>query len=161
MSSAAALRDCRRLVIDDRQLGGTWHALQKFGAFGCEGLVLWLGTTSGLEARVTEFVVPPQHPICDETGVGYFVDGATLSRLNRYLYETGSVFIAQVHSHPGPAYHSEADDRYALVTEEGGFSLVVPEFATHPPLMDCALYRLTSGAWEAQTAEDGIHVRQF
>jgi hypothetical protein len=53
-----------------------------------------------------------------------------------------------VHSHPTEAYHSETDDRYAIVTEDGGHSLVVPDFARHPmALSGCAIYRLHRGSW--------------
>jgi len=56
--------------------------------------------------------------------------------------------IAQVHSHPGEAYHSRADDRYAIVTAEGGFSLVVPDFGDAPADPTAwAVYRLDQGAW--------------
>jgi hypothetical protein len=36
---------------------------------------------------------------------------------------------AQVHSHPGRAFHSEADDAWASVRHEGALSVVVPNFA--------------------------------
>ena len=36
---------------------------------------------------------------------------------------------AQVHSHPQEAFHSKADDRWAIVRHEGALSLVVPHFA--------------------------------
>jgi hypothetical protein len=56
--------------------------------------------------------------------------------------------IAQVHSHPNEAYHSEADDEYAIVTAEGGLSFVVPNFGKAPldPTI-WAIYRLTQGEW--------------
>lgn len=46
------------------------------------------------------------------------------------------------------AYHSSTDDAYAVVTADGGFSIVVPDFAsgsTDP--LGCAFYRLRAGAW--------------
>jgi len=63
--------------------------------------------------------------------------------------------IAQVHSHPTEAYHSEADDRFAIVTAEGGLSLVVPNFGNAPldPRL-WAIYRLTCGEWRELDAKE-------
>ncbi|MCQ3942700.1 MAG: hypothetical protein DPW22_05725 [Alphaproteobacteria bacterium] len=36
---------------------------------------------------------------------------------------------AQVHSHPRQAFHSLADDRWAIIRHEGALSLVLPYFA--------------------------------
>ena len=41
---------------------------------------------------------------------------------------------AQIHSHPHEAFHSEADDTWAIVRHEGAFSLVVPRFAADTTL---------------------------
>ena len=40
------------------------------------------------------------------------------------------MIAAQVHTHPFEAFHSEADDRWAIVRHVGAVSLVVPYFAT-------------------------------
>jgi proteasome lid subunit RPN8/RPN11 len=92
--------------------------------------------------------VPDQKPIKSEDGVGYFIDGQVLFELNQKLSDTGLRLIAQVHSHPGEAYHSETDDRYAIVTADGGLSLVVPDFGEAPndPTL-WAVYRLSKGSW--------------
>src|SRR5439155_4903701 len=99
-------------------------------------------------AEVIHAVVPRQKPISSEDGVGYFVSGETLFELNRHLSESGLRLIAQVHSHPQEAFHSEADDRYAIVTTEGGLSLVVPNFghASADPV-SWAVYRLHGQDW--------------
>jgi hypothetical protein len=100
------------------------------------------------KAYVSQAFVPKQKSISNEDGVGYFVSGETLFQLNRDLSETGLRLIAQVHSHPREAYHSEADDRYAIVTAEGGMSLVVPNFGRAPAQPTAwAVYRLHGRAW--------------
>lgn len=88
------------------------------------------------------------------------VDGDELHRLNVYLHETGLRLIAQVHSHPTVAYHSETDDRYAVATTIGCFSLVVPDFAARPfALADCATYRLSAlGVWEPVDTSASPHL---
>jgi hypothetical protein len=132
----------------------TLEALQQFGSQRLEGLVLWLGDIEPERARVVRAIVPDQQPITSEDGVGYFVRGETLFNLNRSLAATGLRLIAQIHSHPGEAYHSDTDDRYAIVTADGGLSLVVPDFG-HAPAdpVEWAVYRLTNGNWNELDAE--------
>ena len=142
------MADVERVVIASDVVSSTLETLKAYGEHGFEGLVLWLGEIERGAAHVSRAIVPEQEPISNETGVGYFVDGDTLFRLNRALSLTGLRLIAQVHSHPTNAYHSEADDRYAIVTAEGGFSFVVPNFGNAPldPTV-WAIYRLTGGEW--------------
>jgi len=145
-----------RLIVTSDVVLATWKVLTQFGAIGCEGLVLWTGSVMDQVAHVSDVLVPDQVPIRDEDGVGYFVPGEALAKLNRELYARGVRLLAQLHSHPGEAYHSTTDDRYAIVTEEGGFSVVVPSFGRHPPFEQCAIYRLERGRWTDQTARSGI-----
>lgn len=128
----------------------TSEALRAFGEQECEGLVLWLGHIKRDNTRYVErILVPPQDSIKSEDGVGYFVTSETLFSLNKFLSETGLRLLAQLHSHPGRAYHSTADDRYCIVTTEGGFSIVVPNFGFGPSdLYQWAVYQLTEGLWE-------------
>jgi len=146
--TAPRLADVRHVRIESHVVSFTLANLQKYGAKGLEGLVLWLGEVEGDAAHVSRAIVPEQESISRESGVGYFVDGSTLFQLNRALAHTGLRLIAQVHSHPNEAYHSEADDQYAIVTAEGGLSFVVPNFGKAPldPTI-WAIYRLTQGEW--------------
>lgn len=136
------------MVIKLEVVTRTLDVLRHFGSYGCEGLVLWVGEVNRAEARVTNVVVPDQRPVKSESGVGYFVEADTLFELNKDLANSGLRLIAQVHSHPHEAYHSAADDRYAIVTADGGLSLVVPEFGSAPPdPAQWAVYRLRNGSW--------------
>jgi proteasome lid subunit RPN8/RPN11 len=151
---ATRLDTIRSIFIDRGVITTTLRVLQQFGGHGCEGLVLWVGEVTQDQARVTQAFVPDQRPVKSEEGVGYFVDGATLFELNRKLADTGLRLIAQVHSHPGEAYHSAADDRYAIVTADGGLSLVVPDFGRAPAdPTSWAVYRLMKGSWHELDVE--------
>lgn len=142
------MEDVSTVSVEVAEIRHTLDVLRKFGRAGCEGFVLWVGVLDGSAAVVTDVVVPPQTPIRGEEGVGYFITGETLFALNRMLSDHEVQMIAQVHSHPGEAYHSAADDRYAVVSTEGGFSLVVPDFgeaAADPSAW--AVFRLVRGTW--------------
>ncbi len=158
MGSGADLASTTHLTVPKQVVSGTGDALKAFGRMGFEGLVLWAGTISNGVAQVTEGLVPPQQPIRDERGVGYFVDGDSLFELNLHLHRSGLRLIAQVHSHPGEAYHSEADDRYAIVTAEGGYSLVAPDFGDAFAISSCAVYRLNGNEW-LPLADDEVRGR--
>jgi hypothetical protein len=153
--STLRLADVRHVKIESHVVSSTLETLRAYGEQGLEGLVLWLGEIVGEAACVSRAIVPEQEPITSESGVGYFVDGDTLFRLNRVLEQTGLRLIAQVHSHPTHAYHSETDDRYAIVTAEGGLSFVVPNFGRAPldPTI-WAIYRLTKGEWQEVKTRD-------
>ena len=159
---AIRLDSIYNISIEPAVIATTLQVLQHFGIHGCEGLVLWVGEVTEAHARITQAVVPSQNPIKSEEGVGYFVDSDALFELNRKLSETGLRLIAQVHSHPGEAYHSHADDRYAIVTADGGLSLVVPDFGNAPadPTL-WAVYRLSNGCWRGLTTDQArslLHV---
>lgn len=130
----------------------TANSLRKFGERGYEGLVFWLGHIEETSCSVEKVMTPPQQSIRSEEGVGYFITSETLLEMNKFLSASGLRLIAQVHSHPGSAYHSPADDRYCIVTVEGGLSIVVPDFGSGPAdLYKWAFYRLTQGQWKGLT----------
>jgi len=56
---------------------------------------------------------------------------------------------AQVHTHPGSAFHSATDDAYPMVQTSGFLSLVIPNFALGEcSLAGAALYELGDyGRW--------------
>ena len=155
MLNPGRLKDVHRVTVPEKVVTGTLAALREFGEHGCEGLVLWLGRVAATTAEIGGFVVPDQHPVRSEDGVGYFVSQETLFALNRYLSEHDLRLVSQVHSHPGEAYHSETDDAYALVTTEGGLSLVVPDFGCAPANPTrWAVHRLRQGRWRLLTERE-------
>ena len=139
-----------KFTVSVNILEETSEVLQDYGRKGCEGLVLWLGQRNGDNTcRVKTAFVPPQDSIKGEDGVGYFITSETRLVLNKLLASTKLRLLAQVHSHPGWAYHSGADDRYCIVTEEGGFSIVVPDFGFGPSnLSKWTIYRLINTRWK-------------
>ncbi len=137
------------LVVPRSVIQEGHHFLRIAGRAGREGLVLWIGRRDGATFIVTELVIPEQQGIRTNDGVCVIIEGKALARLNADLYRRQLQLIAQIHSHPGAAYHSSTDDEYAIATKVGCLSLVVPDFASHPfSLAECAVFRLsTAGQW--------------
>lgn len=119
--------------------------LQQTGRTGNEALAFWVGELDGRAFHVRETLIPKQTAIRTRSGVGVRVEAPELHRINVWLYERGYRIMAQLHSHPGEAYHSETDDDFSVSTTAGSVSLVVPNFARFPfSLIQCAVFRLSA-----------------
>jgi len=136
------------IALPGLQASETQKHLRATGRHGLEGMALWAGIVDGAAARITEVIIPKQKGHRTEHGLAVSVPGDELHRINVHLYKTKQKLLVQVHSHPNEAYHSEMDDRYAIATALGSFSIVVPDFANGPFEMEqFATYRLLEGRW--------------
>src|SRR5690242_1355523 len=91
------------------------------------------------------------HPPHASTGGGYEVDKGWLGEF-AVKQTLRSIHIhAQMHTHPGRAYHSTTDDRYPMVGTAGFISIVVPWFAGRRiKPSDLYVCELTpDGTWQA------------
>jgi proteasome lid subunit RPN8/RPN11 len=134
------LLHCPAALVD-----ATLDALREGGRDGVERVVFWLGRRRATgEADIVEIHVPEQEAAAD-----YFriPPGGMIAFMN-HLRRSRLVLLAQVHSHPGEAFHSKADDKWAVVRHEGGLSIVVPGFAADVTAAnfeaESAVFRLTS-----------------
>jgi len=136
-----------KTIIVPRAAVAKMHAhLERVGRAGFEGFALWAGVAAGQSFTVHQTIIPTQKGIKGEEGVCVRVESEELHRINVWLHEYGYTLIAQIHSHPTDAYHSETDDAYPIVTALGGISIVVPDFAQRSfVLEECAVYRLMPG----------------
>jgi hypothetical protein len=143
------LVDVTEVHVAAHVLSEGYEFMRSAGKMELEGMVLWAGQQDGDVFRVTELIIPRQRGLRTSDGLCAIVDGAELARLNMHLYRNSLELVAQVHTHPGAAYHSETDDQYAIATTIGCFSIVVPSFAVRDyPLQECAVYRLNAaGRW--------------
>ena len=132
-------------------VGKTLTTLRKPGSECYEAMVLWAGSfLSEKEFQIDSVLFPDQILYRTSSGVGLYVKGDGLFRINRWLYDHEKVVLAQVHSHPRDAYHSETDNEFPVATSAGQFSIVIPDYARRPfrNLSDYAIYRLKrDGRW--------------
>lgn len=132
------------ILISNTQLIKAFNFLRYGGSKGVEAVALFAGIGKGKTFEIKEVILPRQQGYILEQGLMYAVDGEELHKINVWLYENKMNLIAQIHSHPNEAYHSEADDRFPIVDTYGGISIVVPYFASGNILLkDCAIYRLS------------------
>lgn len=143
------LGDVQRFDVPAAVADATDRALRDAGRHGHEAFVLWTGTVDGPTFTAAAAYVPEQtaHRLPD--GVCVTVGGDALHQLNRWLYDHEQSLAVQVHTHPGRAYHSTTDSAYPIVTQTGGLSLVVPDFASRGVRgPGTALYRLGGRGWK-------------
>lgn len=145
-ASSKGFLDLESLVVPRRLADLAQQHMRSVGKKGHEGFALWIGRRVDETFFVDETLIPEQRGLCFADGVCVTVSGQELFRINQYLFASGRQLIAQLHSHPTDAYHSETDDTYPIATVAGAFSLVVPDFAARPfSLRECAVYRLVPG----------------
>lgn len=143
-----------KLIVTSRIVEETLRVLQDAGNADSERIILWLGHRSDDGIHVVEAYTPLQEAASD-----YFrIPPEGMARLFDRIRASGTMVAAQVHTHPEVAFHSAADDRWAIVRHEGALSLVLPWFALRTIAgsfaRDAATFMLTkAGTWrEVDTA---------
>ena len=106
-------------------IGITLAHLREAGHRRCECVVLWLGHKDKSSIMIEEIYHPQQ--IAKEDM--FHIPHSGMNALYDHLRKNRYMVAAQVHSHPLHAFHSEADNRWAIIRHEGALSLVVPNFA--------------------------------
>ena len=124
------LLTCPTAVIET-----TLQNLREAGKLRRECVMLWLGRRDGDQVRVVDAYRPLQMAKTDL----FHINGAGMAALHQELRRQRVMVAAQVHSHPMEAFHSKADDEWAIVRHEGALSLVVPNFASTTTLANFLL----------------------
>lgn len=119
-----------RLVCDSSIIETTLMHLRNAGRNRCECVVLWLGKRDVESIRITEAYRPLQTAQADM----FHIPREGMAELHGKLRQNRVMVAAQIHSHPFQAFHSKADDRWAIVRHENALSLVVPNFASETTL---------------------------
>jgi hypothetical protein len=112
---------CPESFVDD-----TLNVLRTAGARGVEGIALWLAPRPLTDGSTVNEVFVPEHTA--EVDV-FRIPPSGMSSLMSHLRARKLALAAQVHSHPARAFHSRADDCWAVVRHAGALSVVVPSFA--------------------------------
>lgn len=114
------------IVCTREILRTTISILQRGGERGEERIALWLSAAPPrTPATIVEVYEPDQ-----VAAVDYFrLPHASMRSLMDHLRTTRRRIVAQIHTHPGQAFHSEADAEWAIIRHLGALSLVLPRFA--------------------------------
>src|SRR5436190_8202454 len=145
------------IICSDPVLAQTLTYLQEAGRRSHECVVLWLGRRNDKSVLIEE-TYRPQHEAEADL---FWISREGMDALKTILRERRFMVAAQVHSHPESAFHSAADDRWAIVRHQGALSLVLPHFglrATPDSFMkDAKTYQLSaSDEWVEVPTEERI-----
>lgn len=125
-------------------LEATFWSLRDCGLGKSECVAYWTGPASELTVDGTE------HPVHSKSPFGYEIDGNWLTEFCWQLARSRRSVRAQVHTHPGRAFHSETDNEWPIVSQAGFLSVVIPRFASgNVDLTDAWIGRLEpDGTWQ-------------
>lgn len=142
--------DIKCFEFKETKIKEAYSFLRKTGKKSYEAVALFAGQVEGNKVFIKEVIYPMQKSSRSFYGLNYKVDGEELHRINLWLYKNKLKLVAQIHSHPKEAYHSETDDEFPMITTLGGLSIVVPFFAKSPlNYLEWAYFRLLSETrWE-------------
>ena len=156
--SANGYLHIEKIIFPYECLKIAYDHMRQAGEQRLEGVALFAGKEEGKVFKVESTIVPMQQAMSIEDGLLYAVDGDELYRINVWLYDNKMSLIAQIHSHPSRAYHSETDDAYPIIATVGGISIVVPDFATKGvDVAAWAVYRLIpQKGWTELSANEQI-----
>lgn len=122
------------------------------GGLRNERVVLWLGKASAAPPEPVAEVYEPEQI----TAIDYFrLPPPSMRALMAHLRTRRLKILAQLHTHPGRAYHSEVDDEWAIVRHVGALSLVLPRFAAATTVENFLVQAMT---YELSSANEWLHV---
>lgn len=132
----------------------TWrrllHGLRSRGRGVRESGAFLLGRRDLDQVEINDFVLYDDlDPDVLNTGIIRF-DGRYFGGLWEHCRHVAMDVVADVHTHPGPAFQSPSDQAHPMIARAGHIALVMPNFAM-PPLRldDIGIYRyLGNKTWE-------------
>jgi hypothetical protein len=113
------------VTISSKLVNKTLAQLQCAGRRRSEHVLLWLGKREDGHIAINRLWIPEQR-----AGLDFFeIPPCSMQVLFSELRRARLMVAAQVHTHPREAFHSWADDTWAIVRHAGALSLVLPFFA--------------------------------
>jgi len=120
----------------------TFEALIQCGRGWSECVVFWTGPTGS--ASVDQVV----HARHERSPTHYTVDDKWLNQFWFGLGTERRSIKAQIHTHPGIAFHSATDDVGAVAVHDGFLSIVIPYCAVRRSLAGARAYVIMRSGWQ-------------
>jgi proteasome lid subunit RPN8/RPN11 len=142
------------LLVPASVLEEARQVFEEAGSHGQEATALLAGEVLGDDQRITRLLVPEQRA---STGGGCWVEVTETGKLQiAVTLSPNERWIARIHSHPGPAFHSATDNANPAITAEGSWSIVVPFFGLglRRGVKACAVHRMEHGRWRLLGARE-------
>lgn len=143
-------RPAPRLVMPESCLVGLIECLLPANARRHEGVAFLIGRICG----ETTIAIQSVRPNAITTPGSFFVPAAEMAKVVGIALDQDMQVVAQVHTHPGDAFHSDGDEDGAKIRYPGFFSIVLPDYGDRLPATEGAAVYLCreNREWEALTA---------
>jgi len=130
-------------------IGETLEFFKDNGKDDLEACAIWVGKEHHDIFEIKEVWFPKQ----ENTMISYYIPDIDVHNINVKLNKNKYSAIAQLHTHPGEAFHSSIDDEYTILCLPGSFSIVIPDYGNIPicAIDNWVVYRLLNGEWTLQT----------
>jgi len=143
------------ILIPRLGISQTIKVLQRSGQRRHEGIVFWLGRRAADRIEIVE-VYEPAH----EAKADFFhIPPHSMQDVQAELRSKRLMIAAQVHSHPMEAFHSQADDTWAVIRHVDAVSIVLPYFASRTSVntffSESAVFQLSSANCWLQVPDHG------
>jgi hypothetical protein len=109
-----------------------------------ESLVLWAGRPTGAGAAEITHVLSLECPAND---LRLVVPLDERLKALEFVRREELLIFADLHTHPGAAFLSEADRARPFGSKDGFYAIVVPDFATGDAPEGWAMYEARAGDW--------------
>lgn len=151
-----------RVYLPQRTWRDSLELLREYASEDSERMVLWSGVVGRAAELLVRTIVVPDH---EPQGWRVDINRSLWRGLLHAMRRQDQMLLAQVHSHPGEAYHSEGDEAWPAEHSDGFLSVVVPRFGVDvTELTDCAIYEYrlegASGRFH-ELSEDEVEDRFF
>ena len=122
-------KQCPTIFVPASVQRETISHIRACGEKSAEGFVAWAGVKgrTGIEVRS---VLIPQRNGSEEFACVMLSDDS-MEHFSTEMITRGETLIAQVHSHPFEAFHSETDNQFPLIHRTGFLSIVIPYFGRY------------------------------
>ena len=146
------LSNIDEIIIPKDVLNDTFYFLQKYGNLQLESHALWVGKKTENSFQITNVWYPQQENI----SISYEVSEEEEFRINLHLSNENKTVIAQIHTHPGEAFHSCTDNEGSALSLSGSLSIVIPDFGfIEPNNIDCwKVFRYADERWKSVSDEE-------
>jgi proteasome lid subunit RPN8/RPN11 len=142
-----------KLLVTADALNDLMAALMPSQRLRHEGIAYLLGRTDGAVTLAVAVFAPE----AQTTAGSFHVPTGAMASCVRAATRFELQVVAQVHTHPGQAYHSDGDVEGAKIRYPGYASLVLPEYGGHlPSLAGAAAYLWQKPYGWMELSEDDI-----
>lgn len=118
-----------QIVISTTVQEETIAHIRSCGVHRAEGYVVWSGIQNDGLIHVKSVLIPNNGGLESFAHVQF--SDESIEEVADRVISKGEKLVAQVHSHPFEAFHSEIDNEYPIVHRKGLLSIVIPYFGRY------------------------------